>query len=132
MHENNLFKESPEEKVERIEYYINLMRDYVLDTEKFQFWDWAMSKRLNEFEVRKIIDITKIYNNKLYEEKTPDFEEYCSKIKNILNWANRPDYKEPVNESFIISMLGCLKKLMFRNLIDFFLTEPVNANSETL
>lgn len=116
-------KESIEEKVERLEYYINLMRDYTLDPETFEFWDWVISKKLNEEEARNIIDITKEFNDKYRNKEEIKFEEYLMKVKEILNWENREEYIEPINEFFIKNMLNSLKNLMFKETIDYLLKQ---------
>lgn len=116
-------KEPIEEKVERLEYYINLMRDYALDPETFRFWDWVISKKLNQEEVRNIIDITKNFNEKYRNNEDIKFEEYLIKIKEILKWKNREEYIEPINEFFMKNMLNSLKNLMFKNTIDYLLKE---------
>ena len=116
-------KEPIEEKVERLEYYINLMRDYALDPETFRFWDWVISKKLNQEEARNIIDITKKFNEKYRNNEDIKFEEYLIEIKEILKWKNREEYIEQINELFIKYMLNFLKNLMIKKTIDFLLKE---------
>lgn len=116
-------KEPIEEKLERLEYYINLMRDYTLDPEIFKFWDWVISKKLNQEEARNIIDITKKFNEKYRNKEDITFNEYLIEIKEILKWTNREEYIEPINELFIKNMLNSLKNLMFKETIDYLLTQ---------
>lgn len=59
------------------------MRDYAIDTKKIQFWDWAISKKLNRYEVREIIDITKLFDRKLDIGETIDLNDYCVEIENL-------------------------------------------------
>jgi len=49
-------QETFEQKVARLEYNIDLLRDVIADQEKFIFWDWVIAHRLNEQEVRGSID----------------------------------------------------------------------------
>ncbi|WP_148302498.1 DUF1878 family protein [Caldalkalibacillus mannanilyticus] len=41
-------KETLEQKVERLEYYINLLREFSLDPETYVLWDWIIAERLDE------------------------------------------------------------------------------------
>lgn len=49
-------RETFEQKVARLEYNIDLLRDVLADQEKFIFWDWVIAHRLNEQKVRGSID----------------------------------------------------------------------------
>lgn len=73
------YNKSLEEKIDRLEYYIDLLRDYIVDQEKFILWEWAISNRLNRDEVRSIIEIPKVYNQRIKKLQT------IKKTRNFLN-----------------------------------------------
>lgn len=94
--------ESLEEKVERLEYYIDLLRDFIVDQEHFMLWDWAISNRLNQHQVRSIIDFSKSFNEQIKTSGTqPELIEYTKGIQTILQV--RSDLN--VNEKFTIQLL---------------------------
>lgn len=35
-----------EKRIEKLEYYMRLMREYVSDIETFSFWEWIMNYEL--------------------------------------------------------------------------------------
>lgn len=51
-----------EKRIEKLEYYMRLMREYVSDIETFSFWEWIMNYELDEYEVNQILTVTKSYN----------------------------------------------------------------------
>lgn len=97
------------------------MREYVKDTEVFDFGDWVISNELNEYEVRQILKITKTFNNKLDKNINIKFDEYYYLIKDIL--GNNMRLKKHVNPVFVKQMLISLRKLMFKKLIAHLLNE---------
>lgn len=117
--------ESLEDKVERLEFYIDLLRDFIVDQEHFMFWDWAISHRLNREEVRAIIDIAKVYNKKLMHA-TEDHQDvslhaFTAEIKKILT-SRRSDVSFEVDEQFVLQMVKRLANLKICNqLADFYL-----------
>ena len=117
--------ESLEEKVERLEYYIDLLRDYIVDQEHFIFWDWAISHRLNREEVRAIIDIAKSYNQKLTQspEDHPDLllDALTEEIGKILT-RRRSDVSFEVDRKFVLQLINRLSKMgICSRLADFCL-----------
>jgi hypothetical protein len=111
--------ESLEEKVERLEYYIDLLRDYIVDQEQFILWDWAIANRLNRDEVRSIIDISKAFNKQIQSsEQLPQLNDFIKEIKRIL--SSRSDIT--VNEKFTIQLLKRISNMgMFQHLTHHFL-----------
>lgn len=77
-------QETFEQKVARLEYNIDLLRDVIADQEKFIFWDWVIAHRLNEQEVRGSIDK---FNEK--NKGTPNVHEYQNEIRKINNLESR-------------------------------------------
>src|SRR5690606_22970292 len=87
-----------EEKVSRLEYYIDLLRDYATDPETFLLWDWAISKRLNREQVRGIISKSQEFNKRIKEsDNPPKFEEYRAEIEKIL--LLQADFKIEVDDN---------------------------------
>lgn len=82
------YNKSLEEKIDKLKYYIDLLRDYIVDQEKFILWEWAISNRLNRDEVRSIIEIPKVYNQRIKEaandQENPKFFEFISEIDKVL------------------------------------------------
>lgn len=110
--------ESLEEKVERLEYYIDLLRDYIVDQEKFILWDWAIANRLNRQEVRSILDFSKSINNQIKENSPPDFVNYVEGIQAILK--TRIDLN--VDEKFVIQLLKRISNMgMLSSLTNHYL-----------
>ncbi len=71
-----------EDTVNRLEYYIDLLRDYATDPETFLLWDWAISKRLNREQVRKIISKSQEFNKRIKElDNAPKFAEFRTEIE---------------------------------------------------
>ncbi|GFR37040.1 hypothetical protein PRECH8_03360 [Insulibacter thermoxylanivorax] len=119
------FSETLEEKVERLEYYIDLLRDYIVDQEHFIFWDWAISHRLNREEVRAIIDVAKEYNMKLLHSNEDNqdlsLEAFTEEIKKILT-VRRSDASFEVDKKFVLQMIRRLSNMKICNqLADFYL-----------
>ena len=108
------------EKVDRIEYYTDLLRDYATAPEKFAFWDWIMSHKLNREEAYTIIDTFKLYDRKLkdnLQSEVPTLDEIALEIDKILA-IKRTTYT--VNNRLVIQMLKLISNLMFKRLYNHF------------
>lgn len=102
------YSESLEDKVVRLEYYIDLLPDYIVDQEQFILWDWAISHRLNREEVRAIIDIAKVYNMKLMHSTEDNHDlslnAFTAEIEKILI-SRRSDVSFEVDKKFVLQMI---------------------------
>lgn len=113
-----------EKRIEKLEYYMRLMREYVSDIETFSFWEWIMNYELDEYEVNQILTVTKSYNENFKNGNTVKFDEYYSEIYSIM--SSNENLSKLINPMFIKQMLLSLQKLMFKKLIDELLN---NENS---
>ncbi|WP_281890561.1 DUF1878 domain-containing protein [Paenibacillus sp. YYML68] len=52
MSEENLVK-----KVERLEFYVNLLREFSLDPEAYVLWDYYMAEELDEGQARQMMQV---------------------------------------------------------------------------
>lgn len=120
-------QETLEQKVERLEYYIDLLRDYIVDQDRFVLWDWAMAHRLNETEIRGIMKVTKEFNSRMQTVDSvteyPDFDDYCEAINNLIDLESKPEgYKQTLNQKTILQMLNRLSKMgLFNNVSSYYL-----------
>ena len=113
-----------EKRIEKLEYYMRLMREYVSDIETFSFWEWIMNYELDEYEVNQILTVTKSYNENFKNGNTVKFDEYYSEIYSIM--SSNENLSKLINPMFIKQMLLSLQKLMFKKMIDELLN---NENS---
>lgn len=81
-------KETLEEKVERLEFYIDLLREFATDTEAFVIWDWAIGNRLDKSQVNSIMKVIPEYQLKLLRTENVEvkllFHEFVADINRIL------------------------------------------------
>lgn len=118
-----------EEKVNRLEYYIDLLRDYATDPETFLLWDWAISRRLTHEQVRKIISKSQEFNKRIKEsDNVPKFAEYRTEIEKIL--LLQPDLVIEVDDNLILQLLKRISNMgMMPVLTKYYLQDD---NSELL
>ncbi|WP_368975423.1 DUF1878 family protein [Caldifermentibacillus hisashii] len=76
MNEENLAK-----KVERLEYYISLLRDICLDPEAYVLWDFIMAEGLDEDQAHQMILVFRKYSKILQDvNEKEDLAHYWSKM----------------------------------------------------
>ncbi|CAM4460816.1 DUF1878 family protein [Paenibacillus xylanexedens] len=64
--------ESLEEKVERLELYITLLRQIAVDPEEYRLWDWVIANELNVDQYNSIKNVLKLcVRANLAAEKDP-------------------------------------------------------------
>lgn len=117
--------ETLEEKVDRLEHYIHQLRDYIVAPDRFALWDWSMSNRLNQTEIRGLISLAKELDTKMSEmdeEDYPTLDELKSKIEEITYEGEREGFIIEVNELFLKSFLQNLSKMgPFKTFTEHFL-----------
>lgn len=103
--------ETLEEKVERLEYYIHQLRDYIVAPDRFRLWDWSMSHRLNQVETRGLIDLAKEFNQKMKEISEEDYstiDELKSRVSDIVYQDSREGFQVIVDNTFLTQYLEAL------------------------
>lgn len=69
-------------KVERLEFYIHLLRDFSLDPEAFVLWDYIMTEELDREQAEQLIDILRKYKRLVYEvDESQDIEPYWKALE---------------------------------------------------
>ncbi|WP_028563465.1 hypothetical protein [Paenibacillus pinihumi] len=125
-----------EDTVNRLEYYIDLLRDYATDPETFLLWDWAISKRLNREQVRKIISKSQEFNKRIKElDNAPKFAEFRTEIEKIL--LLQPDLEIEVDDNLILQLLKRISNMgMMLELTKYYLqddkSEPLSDTKDQL
>ncbi|WP_281884446.1 hypothetical protein [Paenibacillus sp. YYML68] len=80
--------ESLEEKVERLELYVHLLRDIALEPEQYRLWDWIIVHGLNGEQYKQIKAILKkhvLLLGSLKDGEEPSFEEISSELMKVLS-----------------------------------------------
>ncbi|MBR8660730.1 MULTISPECIES: DUF1878 family protein [Brevibacillus] len=89
-------QESLEEKVERLEMYIDLLRQIAIDADEYCLWDWVISRGLSVDQFNNLKQILKhhvqvlMHAEKEENVKIPTFAELSAKLINILHTEDRP------------------------------------------
>ncbi|BBW97169.1 DUF1878 family protein [Geobacillus sp. FSL W8-0032] len=114
-------QESLEQRVERLEFYIDLLRDFAVDPETFAIWDWVISRKLNKSQVDRLMKTAKEFNQaiKIANEngnQPPKFEEFSRKIIEIVHFED-----DPADEETVLQFLKRIKN-SHRYLSDCYLT----------
>lgn len=117
--------ETLEEKVDRLEHYIHQLRDYIVAPDRFILWDWSMSHRLNQKEIRDLVSLSKEFDRRMQEsdeEQYPSLEEFRSRIGEIVYTGERDGITVVVNDLFLISFLNGLVSMgPFKTLTGYYL-----------
>ncbi|GGO05894.1 DUF1878 family protein [Saccharibacillus kuerlensis] len=99
-----------EERVDRMEFYLSLMRDMVVDPESYALWDYIMSEELNEEQANQMLSILKKHHAKLQpgeSELNKDVKlELDIDLKQLLHL-----FEKPANEAGVYSILLRASKL---------------------
>ncbi|MED4919240.1 DUF1878 family protein [Geobacillus thermodenitrificans] len=114
-------QESLEQRVERLELYIDLLRDFAVDPETFAIWDWVISRKLNKSQVDRLMKTAREFNQaiKIANEngsQPPRFEEFSQKIIEIVHLEDNP-----ADEQTVLQFLKRIKH-SHRYLSDCYLT----------
>lgn len=118
-----MVKKSLEQRVIKLEYHMRLMKEYVKDMVRYDFWEWVINYELDEYEVNQILNLTKSYNKKLKKNIPINFNEYYSEVVNIMK--NNEELTKYISPIFVKQMLLSLRNLMFKDLIDTLLKEQI-------
>jgi len=118
-----MVKKSLEQRVIKLEYHMRLMKEYVKDMVRYDFWEWVINYELDEYEVNQILNLTKSYNKKLKKNLPINFNEYYSEVVNIMK--NNEELTKYISPIFVKQMLLSLRNLMFKDLIDTLLKEQI-------
>ncbi|WP_458121628.1 DUF1878 family protein [Paenibacillus sp. Z6-24] len=99
-----------EERVIRMEYYLSLMRDMVIDPEAYALWDYIMSEELNEEQANRMISLLRKYHAQLQlgEVELNKFVESALylDLKHLLD-----SFGKPANEKAAYSIIIRASKL---------------------
>ena len=118
-----MVKKSLEQRVIKLEYHMRLMKEYVKDMVRYDFWEWVINYELDEYEVNQILNLTKSYNKKFKKNIPINFNEYYSEVVNIMK--NNEELTKYISPIFVKQMLLSLRNLMFKDLIDTLLKEQI-------
>ncbi|WP_110929906.1 hypothetical protein [Paenibacillus bouchesdurhonensis] len=80
--------ESLEEKVQRLELYVNLLRQITLEPEQYRLWDWIIANGLNGEQFDGIKAILKKYVLLLNHEQDtnkPSFDDISKELIEVLS-----------------------------------------------
>ncbi|WP_339159040.1 DUF1878 family protein [Paenibacillus sp. FSL W8-0186] len=78
--------ESLEEKVQRLELYVSLLRQITLEPEQYRLWDWIIANGLNEKQFNEIKNVLKKYVMSLKEETNiPTFDDISTELIQVLS-----------------------------------------------
>lgn len=94
-------KETLEQRVERLEFYLNLMREFAADPETFALWDYVISEGLNENQTNQVLDVLREHHGHVKSAveagaSIPDLEDLCTKMIPLLHVEGRTTNKEKV------------------------------------
>ncbi|AZK48249.1 DUF1878 family protein [Paenibacillus lentus] len=102
--------ESLEEKVQRLELYVNLLRQITLEPEQYRLWDWIIANGLNGEQFNEIKSILKKYVLLLQHEQVPQptsFDDMANELIHVLSpneyLANRRGVKQAAKKSIKMS-----------------------------
>lgn len=124
-------KESLEQKVERLEFYIDILRSYIANPEVFILWDWSIANRFNRPQVYALIDLVKRYNQEFIENSSNN------DVRNINNFIYDVDCilinkveDFQVDQEFVFSLLRRTSKMgIGKEITAFFLiNDSENSN----
>ncbi|CAH1201193.1 DUF1878 family protein [Paenibacillus sp. JJ-223] len=96
--------ESLEEKVERLELYVTLLRQIAVDPEEYRLWDWVIANQLNVDQYNSIKEVLKscVRAHLAAKEdpsvKIPSFEELVEKLVPVLSPNPRIAHEKGVLE----------------------------------
>ena len=123
-----MVKESLEQRVIKLEYHMRLMKEYVKDMVRYDFWEWIINYELDEYEVNQILNLTKSYNKKFLKNIPINFNEYYSEVVTIMK--NNEELTKYISPIFVKQMLLSIRKLMFKDLIDELLKEQIEITKK--
>ncbi|AET59582.1 hypothetical protein HPL003_14155 [Paenibacillus terrae HPL-003] len=86
---------SLEERVELLEYYNVLMRDFAVDPETYVLWDYIMSEHLNGAQGNQLLEVLKNHYTKLKialekEERLPGTSYLYEDLINVVKSFGKP------------------------------------------
>lgn len=97
-------EESLEDKVERLELYITLLRQIAVEPEEYRLWDWVIANQLNVDQYNSIKQILKTCTRAHFtaEEnpsvRTPSLDELIDELIPVLSPNPRIAHKKGVLE----------------------------------
>ncbi|AYK05258.1 DUF1878 family protein [Brevibacillus laterosporus] len=94
-------KETLEQRLERLEFYLNLMREFAVDPETFALWDYVIQEGLNETQTKQILDVLREHHSHVKSAveagaSVPDLEDLFTKMIPLLHIEGRTTSKEKV------------------------------------
>ncbi|ATO51499.1 DUF1878 family protein [Brevibacillus laterosporus] len=94
-------KETLEQRLERLEFYLNLMREFAVDPETFALWDYVISEGLSENQTKQILEVLREHHGNIKSAveagaSIPDLEGLFSKMIPLLHIEGRTTSKEKV------------------------------------
>ncbi|MGG0753145.1 DUF1878 family protein [Brevibacillus laterosporus] len=94
-------KETLEQRLERLEFYLNLMREFAVDPETFALWDYVIQEGLNETQTKQILDVLREHHSHVKSAveagaSVPDLEGLFIKMIPLLHIEGRTTSKEKV------------------------------------
>ncbi|KGX85788.1 hypothetical protein [Pontibacillus litoralis] len=84
--------ETQEERIDRLELYVHLLRQLIIDQEEYSLWDWVMVNQLNNQQLHSIQQILKKSVLSLINDdyEIIPFEKLSKDLKEILEMTNFP------------------------------------------
>jgi hypothetical protein len=121
-------EETLEQKVERLECYIDLLRDFAVDQHTFLLNNWFISQRLAPEQIRKIQKALFTFNRKIKlaeqnGEEIPSFGQFCNEIIPLMKPC-----PNPVNKDVVMQMLRCACNLGYPYLKKYYLDQGTSLN----
>lgn len=102
--------EDLQKKVERLEYYMTLMRDMVADIESYALWDYIMGEQLNEEQANELLAVLRKHYTVLQSEKAIAVESMKSELYSDLIHV-LTSFGKPASENTARSILLRASKL---------------------
>lgn len=86
-------KKTLEERIELLEYYNNLLRDFATDPESYVLWDYIMSEELNGDQGNQLMDLLREHYTFCNQSNNPDpmnKERLVTDLVSLMNSFGRP------------------------------------------
>lgn len=99
-------KESSKTELERLELYINLLRQIAINPDEYRLWDWIIVKGLNTQQYNNLMDVLKKYVRMDVSEQEFSFGDLQNEIITAINTENNTFDQESVHE--ILNCATCM------------------------
>jgi hypothetical protein len=116
----NLTGSSSELELERLELYINLLRQIAINPDEYRLWDWIIVNRLNTQQHNDLMDILKKYVRMDISEQQFSIEDLQNEIFTAINTENNS-----FNQDSVVEILNCASCMPPFNRFKKHLNRPV-------